>query len=63
MDYLSAIDRLLTLTDFERKSRAGEPPDFHLRRMELLLAGLGTRTWRHPSYTWPVRKAREAPAP
>ena len=41
MDYLSAIDRLLTLTDFERKSRAGEPPDFHLRRMELLLAGLG----------------------
>ena len=41
MDYRSAIDRLLTLTDFERKSRAGEPPDFHLRRMELLLAGLG----------------------
>ena len=23
MDYLSAIDRLLTLTDFERKSRGG----------------------------------------
>ena len=41
MDYRSAIDRLLTLTDFERKSRAGEPPDFHLRRMELLLASLG----------------------
>ena len=40
MDYRSAIDRLLTLTDFERKSRAGEPPDFHLRRMELLLAAL-----------------------
>ena len=41
MDYRSAIDRLLTLTDFERKSRAGEPPDFHLRRMELLLDALG----------------------
>ena len=41
MDYRAAIDRLLTLTDFERKSRAGEPPDFHLRRMELLLASLG----------------------
>ncbi len=41
MDYRSAIDRLLTLTDFERKARAGEPPDFHLRRMELLLSSLG----------------------
>ncbi len=41
MDYRSAIDRLLTLADFERKSRAGEPPDFHLRRMERLLAQLG----------------------
>ena len=41
MDYRAAIDLLLTLTDFERKSRAGEPPDFHLRRMELLLASLG----------------------
>ncbi len=41
MDYRSSIDRLLTLTDFERKARAGEPPDFHLRRMELLLAALG----------------------
>ncbi len=41
MDYRSAIDQLLTLTDFERKSRAGEPPDFHLRRMQLLLASLG----------------------
>ena len=41
MDYRSAIERLLTLADFERKSRAGEPPDFHLRRMERLLAQLG----------------------
>ena len=64
MDYLSAIDQLLTLTDFERKSRAGEPPDFHLRRMELLLAGLGNPHLATPVvFTWPVRKAREAPAP
>ena len=41
MDYRSTIERLLTLADFERKSRAGEPPDFHLRRMERLLAQLG----------------------
>ncbi len=41
MDYRSAIDQLLTLADFERKSRANEPPDFHLRRMELLLSSLG----------------------
>jgi dihydrofolate synthase/folylpolyglutamate synthase len=32
---------LLSLADFERKSRVGEPPDFHLRRMEVLLARLG----------------------
>ena len=41
MRYQDAIDRLLTLADFERKSRAHEPPDFHLQRMELLLAKLG----------------------
>jgi dihydrofolate synthase/folylpolyglutamate synthase len=39
--YQSAVERLLTLADFERKSRAGEPPDFHLRRMETLLALMG----------------------
>lgn len=27
----------MTLADFERSPRANEPPDFHLRRMELLL--------------------------
>ena len=32
---------MLSLADFERKSRVGEPPDFHLRRMEVLLARLG----------------------
>ena len=62
MDYRSAIERLLTLADFERKSRAGEPPDFHLRRMELLLAGLGDPHLATPVFTWPVRRAREAPA-
>jgi len=39
--YTAAVDRLLDLADFERKSRAGEPPDFHLRRMERLLSRLG----------------------
>jgi dihydrofolate synthase/folylpolyglutamate synthase len=38
--YRDALDRLLTLADFERKSRAGEPPDWHLRRMEALLGRL-----------------------
>jgi dihydrofolate synthase/folylpolyglutamate synthase len=35
------VERLLTLADFERKSRAGEPPDFHIRRMRTLLALMG----------------------
>ncbi|MBI4220709.1 MAG: bifunctional folylpolyglutamate synthase/dihydrofolate synthase, partial [Chloroflexi bacterium] len=39
--YKGAVERLLTLADFERKARAGEPPDFHLRRMETLLALMG----------------------
>ena len=47
--YSAAIDRLLALADFERKSRAGEPPDFHLRRMERLLSSLG-----HPHLTTPT---------
>ncbi len=41
LTYRAAIDQLLTLADFERKSRSGEPPDWHLRRMEALLARLG----------------------
>jgi len=40
LTYSAAVDRLLTLADFERKSRAGEPPDFHLRRMTRLLSRL-----------------------
>lgn len=39
--YRAAIDRLLGLADFERKARVGEPPDFHLRRMETLLGLMG----------------------
>ncbi len=37
-------DRLLVAPSTEageRKSRAGEPPDWHLKRMEALLARLG----------------------
>ncbi|MBI2964629.1 MAG: bifunctional folylpolyglutamate synthase/dihydrofolate synthase [Chloroflexi bacterium] len=39
--YQGAVERLLTLADFERKARAGEPPDFHLLRMETLLGLMG----------------------
>ena len=27
----------MTLPDFERKSRSQDPPDFHLKRMQLLM--------------------------
>ena len=39
--YGSSIARLLTLADFERKSRANQPPDWHLKRVERLMALLG----------------------
>ncbi len=35
--YKKAVDQLLTLADFERKSRANQPPDWHLRRVERLM--------------------------
>ena len=35
--YKTAVDRLLSLADFERKSRANQPPDWHLRRVERLM--------------------------
>lgn len=41
LNYQDAVAQLLSLADFERKSRVNEPPDFHLRRMEVLLARLG----------------------
>jgi dihydrofolate synthase/folylpolyglutamate synthase len=31
----------MTLPDFERKSRAQDPPDFHLKRMQLLMESCG----------------------
>ena len=39
--YKNSVDRLLSLADFERKSRANQPPDWHLRRVERLLEMLG----------------------
>ncbi len=39
--YKRAVDRLLSLADFERKSRANQPPDWHLRRVERLMEMLG----------------------
>lgn len=36
-DYQEAVNRLLSLADFERKSRANQPPDWHLRRVERLM--------------------------
>ncbi|MCH7982651.1 MAG: bifunctional folylpolyglutamate synthase/dihydrofolate synthase [Chloroflexi bacterium] len=41
LSYREAITQLLSLADFERKSRAGEPPDFHLKRIERLLDHIG----------------------
>ena len=37
MEYREAVNRLLSLADFERKSRANQPPDWHLRRVERLM--------------------------
>lgn len=39
--YMAAVNRLLSLADFERKSRADQPPDWHLRRVERLMSMLG----------------------
>ena len=38
---MKAVNRLLSLADFERKSRANQPPDWHLRRVERLMEMLG----------------------
>jgi dihydrofolate synthase/folylpolyglutamate synthase len=40
-EYQAAVSKLLSLADFERKSRANDPPDFHLKRIERLLSYLG----------------------
>ena len=39
----------MTLPDFEKHSRAGEPPDFHLRRMGLLMDACGMAHDRVPA--------------
>ena len=39
-EYQSAVSKLLSLADFERKSRVNDPPDFHLKRIERLLSYL-----------------------
>ena len=41
VEYQAAVSKLLSLADFERKSRANDPPDFHLKRIERLLGYLG----------------------
>ena len=41
LNYQDAVSQLLSLADFERKSRANDPPDFHLKRIERLLGSLG----------------------
>jgi dihydrofolate synthase / folylpolyglutamate synthase len=40
-EYQAAVSKLLSLADFERKSRVNDPPDFHLKRIERLLGYLG----------------------
>jgi dihydrofolate synthase/folylpolyglutamate synthase len=47
--YRAAVDYLMTLPDFEKHSRAGEPPDFHLRRMDLLMEACGNPYERVPA--------------
>ena len=47
--YRDAVDYLMTLPDFEKHSRAGEPPDFHLRRMGLLMDACGMAHDRVPA--------------
>ena len=39
-EYQAAVSKLLSLADFERKSRSNDPPDFHLKRIERLLSYL-----------------------
>ena len=41
LSYRNAIAQLLSLTDFERKVRVGEPPEFHQKRITRLLQYLG----------------------
>jgi dihydrofolate synthase/folylpolyglutamate synthase len=41
LTYAESVSKLLSLADFERKSRQFEPPSFHLKRTYALLSELG----------------------
>ena len=49
LTYEQAVARLLSLTDFERKSRSQESPDFHIRRTGMLLEALGNPHQKVPA--------------
>lgn len=49
LTYQQAVEQLLSLADFERKARANESPDFHLKRTSLLLEALGNPHRRVPA--------------
>ena len=49
LSYQQSLEMLLSLADFERKARAHESPDFHIRRTEMLLEGLGNPHHRVPA--------------
>lgn len=44
LSYEQAVAQLLSLADFERKARAGESPDFHIKRTELLLGQIDRKS-------------------
>ena len=41
MDYTSALDRILSLADFERPKKTPQQSEYHLHRIELMLQKLG----------------------
>lgn len=49
LTYQQSIAQLLSLADFERKARADESPDFHIRRTSLLLEELGNPHLKVPA--------------
>jgi dihydrofolate synthase/folylpolyglutamate synthase len=49
LTYEQAVAQLLSLADFERKSRAKEAPGFHIQRTALLLEALGDPHRRVPA--------------
>ncbi len=49
LTYQQTLAKLLSLADFERKARANESPDFHIRRTAALLEELGNPHQRVPA--------------